>query len=347
MTRGLSGTRLATAWAATPGVSAGAHDLTAAAVHPAEHRGRRATVARRIGRRALEELEQPTCEVAFQAAADLASGTVLRRCGGRGRSWSRGDGSCATGPPCAVPGSAGGPRGVEPWRIRSPDDAGRGATPASAAKAASLRIRPGWDQASRIVAAPMTPTPSSPSRAGAVSRTSSSSSSSSSSPAYSTAALLLQRKDPSSGGAQGHDSRSPLGSVCVYLSSQCGPYLIRLSWRTCGSGWHTPAGPALSPMAGTWGCRAPGCGNWSRPGKVLDLADFQDRLDALRHPSVDVDGQVVHVVHAPGQGPDPMPLVLTHGWPGSFYEYLDPRRCPTRLSHEPTSCRTVFDRLLG
>ena len=25
----------------------------------------------------------------------------------------------------------------------------------------------------------------------------------------------------------------------------------------------------------------------------------------------------------PGRGPDPMPLLLTHGWPGSFCEYLD------------------------
>ena len=23
----------------------------------------------------------------------------------------------------------------------------------------------------------------------------------------------------------------------------------------------------------------------------------------------------------PGQGPDPFPLLLAHGWPGSFFEY--------------------------
>jgi pimeloyl-ACP methyl ester carboxylesterase len=36
-----------------------------------------------------------------------------------------------------------------------------------------------------------------------------------------------------------------------------------------------------------------------------------------------VDGQSVHAVHARGKGPDPFPLVLTHGWPGSFCEYLE------------------------
>lgn len=57
--------------------------------------------------------------------------------------------------------------------------------------------------------------------------------------------------------------------------------------------------------------------------EAFSVADFQDRLDALSHLTIDVDGQVLHVVHARGQGPRPMPLVLTHGWPGSFCEYLD------------------------
>ncbi len=55
----------------------------------------------------------------------------------------------------------------------------------------------------------------------------------------------------------------------------------------------------------------------------FDVTAFQDRLDAWQHLLVDVDGQVVHAMHAPGQGPQPFPLVLTHGWPGSFCEYLD------------------------
>lgn len=59
--------------------------------------------------------------------------------------------------------------------------------------------------------------------------------------------------------------------------------------------------------------------DWRR----FDVGGFQDRLDALEHVCVDVDGQLVHAVHALGRGPDPMPLLLTHGWPGSFCEYLD------------------------
>ena len=34
-----------------------------------------------------------------------------------------------------------------------------------------------------------------------------------------------------------------------------------------------------------------------------------------------LDGQDVHFIHARGEGAAPMPLVLTHGWPGSFLEF--------------------------
>jgi pimeloyl-ACP methyl ester carboxylesterase len=36
-----------------------------------------------------------------------------------------------------------------------------------------------------------------------------------------------------------------------------------------------------------------------------------------------IDGLDVHFVHERGKGPSPLPLVLTHGWPGSFAEMLE------------------------
>jgi pimeloyl-ACP methyl ester carboxylesterase len=54
----------------------------------------------------------------------------------------------------------------------------------------------------------------------------------------------------------------------------------------------------------------------------FDTEALQRRFDALRPLRADVDGQTLHVVHARGRGPDPLPLLLTHGWPGSFLEYL-------------------------
>ena len=39
----------------------------------------------------------------------------------------------------------------------------------------------------------------------------------------------------------------------------------------------------------------------------------------------------MHLVHQPGQGPEPFPLILTRGWPGSFLAYLDQRQ-PSALT---------------
>lgn len=33
--------------------------------------------------------------------------------------------------------------------------------------------------------------------------------------------------------------------------------------------------------------------------------------------------QVVHFIHARGSGPSPRPLLITHGWPGSVFEFID------------------------
>ena len=36
-----------------------------------------------------------------------------------------------------------------------------------------------------------------------------------------------------------------------------------------------------------------------------------------------VDGIDIHFIHEKGSGPSPMPLIITHGWPGSVTEFLD------------------------
>ena len=43
-------------------------------------------------------------------------------------------------------------------------------------------------------------------------------------------------------------------------------------------------------------------------------------LNTFSHYKATVDGLGIHFVHVRGQGRNPMPLVITHGWPGSFFE---------------------------
>jgi pimeloyl-ACP methyl ester carboxylesterase len=57
--------------------------------------------------------------------------------------------------------------------------------------------------------------------------------------------------------------------------------------------------------------------------RAFDPAELQLRLDGLRQLHAEIGSQTVHVVVAEGQGPDPLPLLLTHGWPGSFLEYVE------------------------
>lgn len=79
--------------------------------------------------------------------------------------------------------------------------------------------------------------------------------------------------------------------------------------------------------------------------RAFDADAFQRRLDGLSQLRADVDGQTLHLVHAAGRGPDPLPLVLSHGWPGSFLEYLEvlPLLCdPGAHGADPADAFTVI-----
>ncbi|SCW38880.1 Pimeloyl-ACP methyl ester carboxylesterase [Sphingobium faniae] len=39
--------------------------------------------------------------------------------------------------------------------------------------------------------------------------------------------------------------------------------------------------------------------------------------------TTDIDGYRIHFLHVKGKGPDPRPLVLTHGWPWTFWDWKD------------------------
>jgi epoxide hydrolase len=47
------------------------------------------------------------------------------------------------------------------------------------------------------------------------------------------------------------------------------------------------------------------------------------RLNAFRNFRTTIDGQSIHFIHARSPHPDALPLLLTHGWPGSIVEFLD------------------------
>jgi microsomal epoxide hydrolase len=83
------------------------------------------------------------------------------------------------------------------------------------------------------------------------------------------------------------------------------------------------------------------------------LAHWQDGFDwraqeaalnAFPQFRVPLHGIDLHFLHVRGEGPAPMPLLLSHGWPGSVFEFLDliPRLTqPSRFGGDPADAFTV------
>jgi len=76
-------------------------------------------------------------------------------------------------------------------------------------------------------------------------------------------------------------------------------------------------------------------GDWSQGaplGYVRDLCSYwaggydwracEARLNALSQYRTDIDGIAVHFLYARSPRPDALPLIMTHGWPGSVVEFL-------------------------
>jgi pimeloyl-ACP methyl ester carboxylesterase len=56
---------------------------------------------------------------------------------------------------------------------------------------------------------------------------------------------------------------------------------------------------------------------------TYDWREQEARLNELEHFRTTIDGQSIHFIHARSEHADAMPLLLTHGWPGSVVEFLD------------------------
>ena len=84
-----------------------------------------------------------------------------------------------------------------------------------------------------------------------------------------------------------------------------------------------------------WPDEIPGSG-WdygSNLAYVKELVDYwieefdwrkqEEAINGYSQYIAEVDGLDVHYIHERGKGPDPLPLLLIHGWPGSIVEFLD------------------------
>jgi microsomal epoxide hydrolase len=71
------------------------------------------------------------------------------------------------------------------------------------------------------------------------------------------------------------------------------------------------------------------CAYWK---DKFDWRRVEEQLNRYEHGTTTVDGQRLHFLHARSEHPDALPLVVTHGWPGSVLEFtkiLGPLTDPT------------------
>ena len=67
-------------------------------------------------------------------------------------------------------------------------------------------------------------------------------------------------------------------------------------------------------------------------GYMQELVDYwqhtydwraqEARLNALSQSTAEIDGTAIHFIHERGKGPNPIPIILFHGWPDSICRYL-------------------------
>ncbi|MFO1135527.1 MAG: epoxide hydrolase [Rhodoblastus sp.] len=75
-----------------------------------------------------------------------------------------------------------------------------------------------------------------------------------------------------------------------------------------------------------------------------DWRRHEAELNAFPQFKVEMDGIGLHFIHAEGKGPRPMPLLLSHGWPGSIVEFariLPMLTDPAAFGGDPADAFTV------
>ncbi len=51
-----------------------------------------------------------------------------------------------------------------------------------------------------------------------------------------------------------------------------------------------------------------------------DWRKHEAEINRFAHYRTTIDGVPIHFIHEPGKGPKPIPLILSHGWPWTFWD---------------------------
>ncbi|RCG29072.1 epoxide hydrolase [Sphaerisporangium album] len=76
-----------------------------------------------------------------------------------------------------------------------------------------------------------------------------------------------------------------------------------------------------------------------------DWRKAEAAINAYEHYRVEVEGVPVHFMRRPGAGPEPTPLILSHGWPWTFWHWskvVDPLADPGAYGGDPAEAFDVI-----
>ncbi|MGB5838359.1 MAG: epoxide hydrolase, partial [Albidovulum sp.] len=77
----------------------------------------------------------------------------------------------------------------------------------------------------------------------------------------------------------------------------------------------------------------------------FDWRKQEARINSFSHFKAPVDGIDMHFIYEKGSGPNPMPLMISHGWPGSvaeFFDLIEPLAHPERYGGNIDDAFTVI-----
>jgi pimeloyl-ACP methyl ester carboxylesterase len=75
-----------------------------------------------------------------------------------------------------------------------------------------------------------------------------------------------------------------------------------------------------------------------------DWRKHEREMNAFANYKTTIDGIPIHFIHEPGKGPNPIPLILSHGWPWTFWDFhkvIRPLSDPAAFGGDPADAFDV------
>jgi hypothetical protein len=76
-----------------------------------------------------------------------------------------------------------------------------------------------------------------------------------------------------------------------------------------------------------------------------DWRKHEAEINRFAHYRTTIDGVSIHFIHEPGKGPKPIPLILSHGWPWTFWDLhkvIRPLADPSAFGGDPVDSFDVI-----